>query len=187
VYGGIVGVGDRHLFKLYLAYASSLLMLTIAGITIPIQNLGWAAPIECPPAKSNCAGTSGDDIIIGSSKNNFIIGHDGNDVINATDGDDEVCGGNGNDKIDGGEGDDRLIGDSFVCKGEQGPGTGTGTDTITGGLGNDILIHGNGNIQYDYYDGKKDFLDCGPGDDTAMLNITIDHDEAANCEHINPE
>jgi Ca2+-binding RTX toxin-like protein len=187
MYGDFVGLGDRHLFKLYLACASLVLLLTIVMIAISIHKIGWAATIECAPASSNCAGTSGDDIIIGTTKNNFIIGHDGNDVINATDGDDEACGGNGNDKIDGDEGDDRLIGDSFVCKGEQGPGTGTGSDTITGGPGNDILIHGNGNIQYDYRDGKKDFLDCGPGDDTAMLNITLDHDEAANCELINPE
>jgi Ca2+-binding RTX toxin-like protein len=187
MYGYFMGVSDRHLHKLYLPFASLLLTITFVGVAIPTENLGWGASIECAPSKSNCAGTSGDDIIIGSSKNNVIVGHDGNDVINATAGDDDACGGNGNDRIDGGDGDDRLLGDSYVCKGEQGPGSGAGGDTIAGGEGNDILIHGNGNAQYDYSDGKKDFLDCGPGDDTAMLNITIDHDEAANCEHINTE
>ena len=60
-------------------------------------------------------------------------------------------------------------------------------DNITGGAGNDTLIHGKANGIYDHSDGKRDFLDCGPGDDTAMINITIDHDEPVNCEHINPE
>ena len=182
-----MGASDRHLLKLYLPFASLVVILTLVWLALPTENLGWAASIECAPSKSNCAGTSDDDIIIGNSKNNVIVGHDGNDVINATAGDDVACGGNGDDKINGGDGDDGLLGDSFVCKGEQGPGSGPGADVITGGPGNDILIHGNGNVQYDYTDGKKDLLDCGPGDDTAMLNITIDHDEATNCEHINSE
>ena len=70
-------------------------------------------------------------------------------------------------------------------KGEVGPGSAPGTDNITIGPGNDVITHGN--ALYDYSYGNKDFLDCGYGDDTVMLNITIDHDEAANCEHINPE
>ena len=161
-------------------------MLTVVGVTIHSQILSWAAtPINCSTTKSNCAGTSGDDMITAGNKNNVIVGHDGNDIINAGEGDDQVCGGNGNDKINGEDGDDTLLGDSFVCKGEVGPGSAPGMDNITGGPGNDVLIHGN--AWYDYSDGKKDFLDCGAGDDTVMLNITIDHDESANCEHINPE
>jgi hypothetical protein len=39
---------------------------------------------------------------------------------------------------------------------------------------------------YSYLDGHKDFLDCGLGDESAILNITVDRDEAKNCEHINP-
>lgn len=163
-------------------------MLTIVEIGMPSQNLGWsAASIKCGSA-SNCAGTSGDDIIVGEKNKDYVIvGHDGNDIINASAGNDDVCGGNGNDQINGEDGDDRLVGDSFMCKSEAGPGSAPGIDNITGGTGNDILIHSNANGVYDYSDGKKDLLDCGPGDDTAMLNITIDHDEAVNCEHINPK
>lgn len=72
-----------------------------------------------------------------------------------------------------------------MCKAEVGPGSAPDTDNITIGPGNDVLTHGN--ALYDYSYGSKDFLDCGCGDDTIMLNITIDHDEAANCDHINPE
>lgn len=162
-------------------------MIAIAGIAIPLHNSGWsAAPIQCG-SESNCAGTSDDDIIMGGnkSKDHVIVGHDGNDIINGSAGEDDICGGNGNDQINGEDGDDRLVGDSFMCKAEVGPGSAPGADKISGGPGNDILTHGNANSVFDYSDGKTDLLDCGPGDDTAMLNITIDHDVASNCEHIN--
>ena len=131
------------------------------------------------------ARTSGDDMINAGNNNNVIVEHDGNDIINSGSEDDQICGANGNDKINGEDGDDRLVGDSFVRKGEVGPGSAPGTDNITIGPGNDVITHGN--ALYDYSYGNKDFLDSGCGDDTVMLNITIDHDEAANCEHINPE
>ena len=164
-------------------------MLTVVLMIIPSQSSGSsAAPIECG-SKSNCAGTNGDDIIIGGNKSKdlVIVGHDGNDIINASAGDDDLCGGNSNDQINGEDGNDRLVGDSFLCRAEVGPGSAPGMDNIMGGAGNDILIHGNANGNYDDSDGKRDLIDCGPGDDTVMLNISIDHDEAVNCEHINPK
>ena len=60
-----------------------------------------------------------------------MLGNDGNDIINAGSGDDQLRGGNGNDKINEEDGDDRLVGDSFVCKGEVGPGFAPGPDNIT--------------------------------------------------------
>ncbi|MDW3621122.1 MAG: hypothetical protein QOK51_03225, partial [Nitrososphaeraceae archaeon] len=110
-----------------------------------------------------------------------IDGNDGNDNINGQGGDDDVCGSGGNDKINGGEGDDRVIGGGLLCKGSYGP----GVDSLTGGPGNDILVHGE--VWQDESDGFKDFLDCGPGEDTVFANLTIDRDVvAANCEQINP-
>jgi hypothetical protein len=62
-----------------------------------------------------------------------------------------------------------------MCKDEVGSGSGQGATRFrVAGPGNDILTHGNANGVYDHSDGKKILLDCGPGDDTAMLNITID-------------
>ncbi|MDW0164946.1 MAG: hypothetical protein QOK65_06105, partial [Nitrososphaeraceae archaeon] len=73
------------------------------------------------------------------------------------------------------------IGGGLLCKGSYGP----GVDTLTGGPGNDILVHGE--AWQDESDGFKDFLDCGPGEDTVFANLTIDRDVvAANCEQINP-
>ena len=110
-------------------------MLTVVLMVIPSQSSGWsAAPIECG-SKSNCAGTNGDDIIIGGNKSKdlVIVGHDGNDIINASAGADDVCGGNGNDQINGEDGNDRLVGDSFLCKAEVDPGSAPGMDNIMGG------------------------------------------------------
>jgi len=166
-----------------LAFGSGLLsLLTLISIMAPVQNLGGVAPIKCPDVYSPpCVGTTGDDSLIGSNKNNIIDGNDGNDNINGQGGDDDVCGSGGNDKINGGEGDDRLIGGGLLCKGSYGP----GVDTLTGGPGNDILVHGE--AWQDESDGFKDFLDCGPGEDTVFANLTIDRDVvAANCEQINP-
>jgi hypothetical protein len=60
-----------------------------------------------------------------------------------------------------------------------------GADNLAGGPGNDILVHGH--AWQAESDGHKDVLDCGPGEDTAYANLTIDHDVVSNCEEINPE
>lgn len=157
----------------------ALLAVSFIACTIPLGDSAWAAaPIICTTQR--CDGTPGDDVIKGSNNGEIIRGLTGDDTINAANGDDDVCGGGGNDKLNGGNGDDRLIGDTLLCKDEGQP----GSDRINGGPGNDILTHGMG-WETDS-DGFKDFLDCGSGDDIALLNITIDHDEATNCEHINP-
>ena len=179
-------MSDSKLFRFYISLEGLVLILTVVGIAIPIQNVVWAAPIKCESltAPTHCPGTGGDDLIVGGGNNNIIDGGAGNDDINAGAGDDDVCGGTGNDKISGAAGNDRLLGDSNLCKLQVPNGAVPGAETINGGPGNDILVHGD--AWYSYSDGKKDTLDCGPGDDTASLNITIDHDEAVNCEHINP-
>ena len=163
-----------------MALGIGLGILTIVSIAIPIQNLGWAAaPINCPALL--CVGTDGDDTIIGSNNAEAINGRNGNDKINGQGGDDTVCGEGGNDNINGAAGNDRLVGDDFLCKGFAE----VGADNLAGGPGNDILVHGH--AWQAESDGHKDFLDCGPGEDTAYANLTIDHDVVSNCEQINPE
>lgn len=164
-----------------MAFGSGLLgIFSIVGITVLIQNLSWAASISCVGFTGFCLGTTGDDIINGGGEAEIIDGLASNDIINAGGGDDDVCGGGGNDKIHGGNGDDRLIGDALLCKSEGNP----GADRITGGPGNDILTHSHAWTLEP--DGHKDFLDCGPGDDTVYINTSVDHDQAAtNCEHVN--
>lgn len=171
----------RQMYKKNLVIGGSVLvLLTIVSITSSIQNLGWAAPINC--AGHLCHGTSSDDVIIGSNFVDFISGLKGNDKINGQAGNDDVCGDEGNDTINGAAGDDRLIGDDSLCKSSFGPIF--GADNLVGGPGNDVLVHGT--AWRSDADGNKDILDCGSGLDTAFANITIDHDVVTNCEQINP-
>lgn len=158
-------------------------LLTIVGMTLLTQNLAQAASISCDNYEYTtsviCKGTTSDDVIKDGNSGRIIDGLNGNDNINWGHGDDDVCGSGGNDKIQLGNGDDRAIADGPLCGGGQG----YGADTMEGGPGNDILAHASA---WDIDpDGFKDLLDCGPGIDLAILNITIDHDEARNCEYIN--
>ena len=57
-----------------------------------------------------------------------------------------------------------------------------GADKITGGAGDDLIYSGKETFATQS-DGHKDIIDCGPGDDTALINEDVDHDEAVNCEH----
>ena len=61
-------------------------------------------------------------------------------------------------------------------------------DIINGGAGADRLFQSQDPRRANPLtsDGFKDSLNCGPGDDIAYINRTIDHDRAINCEHINP-
>ena len=54
---------------------------------------------------------------------------------------------------------------------------GGGTDTQNGGEGDDVL-HALAR------DNKVDTLDCGPGNDTAVLNAAETSDTTVNCETI---
>lgn len=157
-----------------------VVLFSVVGILLLAQNVSWAATISCD-TPGICKGTNEDDVINDGNDGQIIDELDGDDVINSGGGNDDVCGGPGNDRIHLGGGDDRAWGDGLICKGQS---MSAGADRINGGPGNDILAHG---LAWDTdSDGFKDILDCGPSDDIALLNITIDHDEATNCEHINP-
>ena len=60
--------------------------------------------------------------------------------------------------------------------------TGGGDDVITGGAGNDVMSSGLGNDTIFARDGFADRVDCGPGNDTAVVD-TLDA-VGANCETV---
>ena len=135
-----------------------------------------------------CVGTEGDDRIGANGLKHNILGLGGSDQIDSGSGDDGVCGGSGNDRINGGDGKDEIFGDIIadpdipVTCGED-----YGSDSISGGSGNDRLYHGLGtpdDSKAILFDGYKDFIDCGPGDDSVWINTSVDHDVASNCEHV---
>jgi Ca2+-binding RTX toxin-like protein len=89
---------------------------------------------------------------------NLMLGSFNNDVI---------CGGVEDDYIDGGSGNDEIVGRALG-------------DVLVGFEGSD-LISSNDDKNTDP-DGYKDKIDCGPGEDEAWINTSIDGDMAVNCE-----
>jgi hypothetical protein len=55
-------MSDRHLLRVYLAFAILLLIVTIAGIGIPTQNLARVDTVSCD-SPGLCEGSNGDDVI----------------------------------------------------------------------------------------------------------------------------
>ena len=91
---------------------------------------------------------------------NTIAGTSGPDKLTGTEGGDRINGQGGPDKIKGGSGDDCLRG-------------GRGPDRISGGDGDD-KIHVRG--------GRRDRVNCGPGDDTVVASKT--DRVAKSCETV---
>jgi Ca2+-binding RTX toxin-like protein len=107
----------------------------------------------------------------------------GASTVRSLGGDDRVTGGNHEETLDGGPGADRLEG-------------GFGPDSITGGPGRDT-IYGDrtgeqcgifescvvpfGNDVIDARDGEADTIDCGPGEDRAVVDAT---DVVSGCEAV---
>ena len=95
-----------------------------------------------------------------------IVGTRGGDYLAGGGHDDVIIGLAGNDTILGGAGDDLLEG-------------GPGNDVITGGAGADRIVGGPGSDTIYANDGEKDVVDCGAGDDRAVVDS---YDVVRNCE-----
>lgn len=100
------------------------------------------------PASVIQTGTDGNDNLAGTDADDRMYAQSGNDTTHAMAGDDTVSGGAGNDRIFGGPGNDTVSG-------------GPGKDTLNGGPGDDSVRA---------RDGQADRVDCGKGDDTAVLD-----------------
>ncbi len=92
-------------------------------------------------------GTSGNDVLYGTPYADTLYGYGGSDTLYGKAGADKVYGGSGNDHLYGNRGNDSLYG-------------GSGTDRIFGGYGDDFVSSVG-------YDSNADYVDCGPGYDTA--------------------
>ena len=91
-------------------------------------------------------GGQGDDVLALGAAGGVALGEDGRDTL---------VGGPGPDALSGGDGGDRLfgLGGIDVLRG------GRAVDQFAGGEGDDIL---------DAADGRRELLDCGPGEDTVQ-------------------
>ena len=86
------------------------------------------------------------------------LGGRGHDVLRGSDLDDRLAGFGGEDGIWGMEGDDGLSG-------------GGGADELYGGPGRDTLLGGAGDDFLETKDGERDYVDCGPGEDAASVDM----------------
>ncbi|MBI5103661.1 MAG: calcium-binding protein, partial [Solirubrobacterales bacterium] len=102
------------------------------------------------PAPDRLAGAAGTDRLTGGSGADRLRGDGGGDTVE---------GGAGNDDLGGGAGDDLLVG-------------GEGGDVLRGGAGDDRIDaseRGSGK-KGDTVPGTRDEVDCGPGQDVAVLD-----------------
>jgi Ca2+-binding RTX toxin-like protein len=97
--------------------------------------------------------------IVGTANADYLPGGGGDDVILGRGGNDTLMGGAGNDTLDGGPGNDVIDG-------------GPGLDKIYGGPGSDTILAA---------DGQKDVIDCGEGNDKAIVDAI---DVVKNCESV---
>jgi hypothetical protein len=138
-------------------------------------------------ASGHYTGTAGADTVTGTDADETFVGNAGGDTIG---------GGPGRDTIDGGEGADTLRGGSGADEINGGPGRdtiggGAGADVINGGAGADVIQGGAGRDTIDagagddivrvWADGTPDIVDCGSGDDRAVIGST---DTATRCETV---
>jgi Ca2+-binding RTX toxin-like protein len=86
-----------------------------------------------------------------------------------TNGPDQLTGTPGADSINGGAGAD-------IIKGLG------GNDVLTGGTGFDLIYGGPGNDRIQARDGEVDYIDCGPGADTAIVDRA--EDGVYDCERV---
>jgi Ca2+-binding RTX toxin-like protein len=122
-------------------------------------------------------GGPGNDELLGGDGRDRLHGGPGNDTANGNGGPDFMSGGFGDDTQNGGPGDDRIFANA-------------GRDTTSGGEGNDDLwalarrdvngpndlegdtVRGDGgNDRIHTRDGEQDVVNCGDGNDVALLDF----------------
>lgn len=189
---------------IFAAFAALMLCAAIAtAATIDDDDVGHflkgtnsADTINANGGNDSVLAKRGADQVDGGAGDDTIKANRGNDVIFGGEGNDTLHGGLGNDQQHGGAGDDLIF-------------AGAGRDETFGDDGNDTLwamarvdrrgrhdfrgdtLHGgNGNDTFRTRDGEGDVIDCGEGDDVAILDWKDKIDDATSenkngsCEHV---
>lgn len=134
----------------------------VAGTSANDMFLGsmCADEIDGAGGNDNIDGRAGDDVIAGGMGDDHIVAGDGNDMVVGGDGNDIIFGRAGSDHLFGGSGNDRLFGED----GDDVIFGNAGEDRLSGGDGDDLLLGGNGTDSI-HGDGGSDTLVGGAGDD----------------------
>jgi Ca2+-binding RTX toxin-like protein len=150
-----------HLLLLLALVAPALGWFAAAGNGVPETCFAQTATID--DHRGRIDGTPGEDVLIGNA--NGV----GSDTVLGGDGDDKLAGFDGSDHLDGGPGDDKISAREFDFP------LLPGVDVVQGGLGNDTIQAA---------DEVRDLIDCGPGDDTAVVDAGLD--VVFGCERLKP-
>jgi hypothetical protein len=165
------------------------------GLPLPAPRVGGSEPYSQVSALAPTAsaressgtyrGTATADTFVGSDADETVYGLGGADRLGGGPGRDVIHGGDGADTVRGGSGADRLGGGA----GQDRLGGGAGADIINGGAGDDVIQGGAGrdtihagagdDVVRTWADGTPDEVDCGSGDDRAVIGNT---DTATHCE-----
>lgn len=149
------------------------------------------------------AGQHGSDVIRGTNKRDRLVGTKHDDVILGLRRGDKIRARAGNDKVDGGGGKDTITGK----KGNDVLSGGPGKDAIKGGSGDDrlfadaggaLMVGGKGSDEFNMVageqvggegddvikarDGTLDQINCGPGNDTVIVDEA--EDGVYDCEQV---
>jgi hypothetical protein len=148
-----------------------------------VANDGGAADVDnVAPDVEGIIGSLDGDELTGNGAANEIDARAGDDRISGGAGDDKLFGGQANDAIDGGAGNDHLEGgpDNDTIAG--GPGTDSFFGDFSGAFGQVVV----GNDSIDARDGAAEPVSCGPGADTASVDIadTVASDPQNACENV---
>jgi Ca2+-binding RTX toxin-like protein len=148
-----------------------------------------ARDIRGTPRDDRLQGTSQPDRLAGRNGDDRLHGRGGADRVRGDAGDDVLYGGSAPDRLDGGPGGDVLTGGPSGDHLNGGP----GNDVIVAGAGRDQVRAGPGDdrIQIGDTPGLIDALDCGPGEDVAVLDESDSSRQGLarirNCEALVPE
>jgi hypothetical protein len=187
---------------------SRALVLAIAILSLAAAP-ALAAVFTGTPGADVLTGGNEDDTLIGLGGNDRLRGGGGNDTLDGGPGTDDMAGGSGRDAVSyaqhagvsvslddlandgaGGELDNAqtdiedIVGSpgNDDLRGNAGANTidgGAGDDRLLGGSGEDSLFGGDGADRLDSRDSSGDTLDCGPGEDIALVDV---RDTLTNCE-----
>lgn len=140
-----------------------LALLIFAGVAL-------AATISC--GSKDCYGTKFQDTMTGNRAANWIDARPGEDYVDGRAGADYILGNRESDVLYGGSGDDELRAGKHMEFNE-----------LYGEDGSDIL-----NGVDEFPPGAEDYLDCGPGVDTAYVDGWTDArpDVTVGCENVVP-
>jgi hypothetical protein len=175
---------------------SAISVLSIAGVSLAKTERGTSGPDKLVGTKraDKLIGRAGRDKLIGRRGADRLLGGRSRDRLKGGRGSDLLKGGRSNDWLKGGVGDDELRGNGGLDTLKAGPGddalfSATKGGTLVGGPGADQFnfvdgepVGAAGNDLIRARDGTEDEINCGDGDDIAVVDES--EEGVLDCESL---